>query len=152
MKRLMALILTLMIAAAGVSQTILSESITASQNTWYDVTNVTDSLFRKLEFDDLTYAADSVLINTTAHYDGSFAVSWNGTGTDAYSMRVLLNGVSVAKLSFDFGASMTGGSVTVPFYIEATAGQYLRFQICNTANSNDPTIKSAIVIVKFVHL
>lgn len=123
-----------------------------TQNNWQAISNATDSLFRKIEFEDLTYSGDSIMINYAADYDGILALSISGANNDVWEIRVNHEGSEISKMILKFGAQVDAGSITVPFYIyQASVGDYVVFEIRNTANGNDPTFNSGIVTMQYLH-
>lgn len=128
-----------------------SVTIAASQNTYYQVTNATNTLFTESVAQNVTIAGDSILVNASGYYWLYYSLSYSGANTDNYHTAFYYGGMELAGLGeTDRGMSGTdpgvisGGIIT---YLNAGAGVSVRVK--NTVNNNDPTLTAgSIAVVK----
>ena len=125
-----------------------------TQNVEYLVTNATDSLFRKLEFDDgITYSGDTIkLTNVLGHYHATGHISFIGGSVAAnYELKIHCNGVTVG--TYYTNTANNTGYVTVGFpdlYLDQTCPN-LYITITNLTNDNDITVIGGGVFISLIH-
>jgi len=120
----------------------------------YMVTNATDSLFRKIEFDDgITYSGDTIKLNDAmGHYFATGHLSFIGGASAAnYELKIHCNGIVIG--SYYTNTTNNTGYVTVSFgdlYLDDTCPN-LYITITNLTNSNDVTVIGGGVYINLIH-
>ena len=129
-------------------------TVAATVDTWTPITNATETLWALSEADGFTDSGDTLTITNTGDYNGSVAVTFSGGNTDDYLVR-LYNVTQAAVEGFHIGVTTAGTSnfanVSLPIYIENTAGDKYVVQIMNTTDSDDPIVRSGIFQISYVH-
>ncbi|HUV26988.1 MAG TPA: polysaccharide deacetylase family protein [Anaerolineales bacterium] len=126
----------------------------ATKDTWYMMTDA-QGLWNGTEADGFTLAGDTMTVTNTGDYFGSLSMTFSdSTGRD-FQFRVY-NITTAASATLSIGATTTGATnfanVTLPLYVEATAGDELIMQVrCTSTNSADPTFKSAVFYLSYLH-
>jgi len=120
----------------------------------YMVTNATDSLFRKIEFDDgITYSGDTIkLTNAMGHYFATGHLSFIGGAAAAnYELKIHCNGIVIG--TYYENTTNNTGYVTVSFvdlYLDYTCPN-LYITITNLTNNNDVTVIGGGIYIKLIH-
>ena len=126
----------------------------SAANVWAHITNATNDLWQGLEAYEITLSEDVMTINREGDYAGKLSMTFSAlTGKD-YQVR-LYNITQQKQQGYVIGASATGAgnltNVTLPLYIEANAGDKFQMEVtCNT-DGTDPTFKSAVFYLAFLH-
>ena len=125
-----------------------------TQNTWYHVTNVGNTLWVGLEGDEMSLAADVMTINKKADYFGVISLTFDGISGRDFQFR--LYNVTQSHEHYHIGATTTGANnftnVVLPIYIEPNAGDQYRVEIrCTSTNGATPKMRSAIFYIIYLH-
>lgn len=123
-------------------------------NTWTHITNATNDLFTGLEGDGLTLSGDQMTIVNAGDYTGMLSMTISGTATKDFQIR-LYNVTQTAQMGYVIGATTTGAgnytNITLPLYIEASANDVFQMQIQCTTDASDPTLRSAVFYIAYLH-
>lgn len=130
-----------------------TETVAVAADTWTFVTNATNDLWTGTEADGLTLSGDEMVIERTGDYCGSLSVTFSGANGKDFLFRIY-NITQAAVAGYKVGASGTGAgnyvNVSVPIYLEVTAGDHFRFEVYEV-DGNDPTFKNAIFYMNYLH-
>jgi len=133
-----------------------SQSITcAVQNTWYHITNGTNDLWTGTEAQGMSLSGDVLTITNAGDYSGSLSMTLSGLNGKDFHIR-LYNITQTAQAGYIQGVSTTGATnftnVTLPLYIEASAGDTFRMEVqCTTAAVGNPTFEHAVFYLQYLH-
>ena len=124
----------------------------ASSDTWYHVTNASDSLWRYSEKDGFTVENDTITITEAGDYDLSCSMSFEGGNGQTYAFRFFnvtgTAGVPVANANTAGGAGNVV-NVKVSAYLQnATAGTKIVLQGKSDGTTSTTLKNSAIKIYK----
>lgn len=128
-----------------------SITISMDQNSYYHVTNASNTLFSAGVVSNVTVLGDSMTANSAGNYSISYDLSFSGNATDVYHVSIFVNGVEQAgKGETQRGISASDLGVTSGSTIlTLAAGDGVRLFIKNTVNGNDATIAAGnLTIVK----
>jgi len=128
-------------------------SITAA-NSWSWVTNAGNNLWSGAESYGMSLTADVMTIDHTGDYFGSLSMTISGLNGKDFQIR-LYNITDSAQVGNVIGASTTSVNnfvnITLPLYIENTAGDTYRIEItCNT-DGTDPILRSSVFYMTYLH-
>jgi len=133
-----------------------AQSITCSvQNTWYHITNGTNDLWSGTEAQGMSLSGDILTITNAGDYSGSLSMTLSGLNGKDFHIR-LYNITQTAQAGYIQGVSTTGATnftnVTLPLYIEASAGDTFRMEVqCTTAAVGNPTFEHAVFYLQYLH-
>jgi len=132
-----------------------SETITiAAVDTWTMITNATNDLWGGLEAVGLTLSDDIMTVQHGGDYMGSLSMTFSGLNGKDFQVRVY-NITQSTQLGYVIGATTTGANnytnVTLPLYLECEAGDRLRMEVQCTTDGSDPTFRSAVFYMAFLH-
>jgi len=132
-----------------------SETITiAAVDTWTHVTNATNDLWTGLEATGLTLSGDVMTIQNEGDYVGALTMTISGLATKDFQIRIY-NVTTSAQMGYVVGTTTTGAGnyedVTLPLYLECSAGDQLRVEIQCTTDGSDPTVRSAVFEIHYLH-
>ena len=125
-----------------------------SANVWYHVTNGTNDLWTGLEADGLTLSGDVMTFTNTGDYVGHLAISFSALAGKDYHIR-LYNNTTAAQAGYYMSASTTGAGnsvvISLPLYIEATAGDQMQIEVECTSSATDVVVDNAIFYLTYLH-
>ena len=105
------------------------------------------------EEDGISCALDVFTIANTGDYMGNLSVSISGLNGKDFHVRVYNNTQARAE-GRPIGISTTGANnemnISVPVYIEATAGDEIQFEIMS-ADGSDPVVDDALFWISYLH-
>ena len=117
------------------------------------ITNAGTDLWNLDEADGITEAADVFTLTNTGDYFGSLTVTLSAVTGKDFNVRVY-NNTQTRIEGRAIGASTTGTgnktAVTIPLYIEGTAGDEIQFEVACTSAS-DVDIDDALFILTYLH-
>jgi len=132
-----------------------AELIACGAGTWHHITNgaPTFDLWNLDEGAEISLAADVLTLDNTAHYIGNLSLSISGLNGKDFHVRVY-NNTQARVEGRPIGISTTGANnemnVSVPIFIEGTAGDEIQFEIMSTDGS-DPVVDDGIFIIAYLH-
>ena len=126
-----------------------------NQNDWYMITNANNDLWTGSEADGMTLTGDTLTTTNTADYFGNLSLTFSGINGRDFQIRVY-NITQAAEATYHIGATTTGATnftnITLPIYLEATAGDEFRMEIrCTSTAGATPTVKSAVFTLMYLH-
>jgi len=133
-----------------------SETITCSvQNTWYPITNAGNNLWVGTEANGFTLSSDVMTATNGGDYFGHVAITLSGSLNKDFEARVY-NITQTRVEGYHSGITTTGANnyaqISIPLYIEATAGDQLRMEIRCTSNPvADPTLQHSVFYISYLH-
>jgi hypothetical protein len=132
-----------------------SETISISAvDTWTHVTNSGNDLWTGLEADGLTLSGDVMTFTNGGDYVGSLSMTISGSNGKDFQIR-LYNITQTTQMGYHIGATTTGASnftnITLPLYIEASSSDQMRIEIECTTDGSDPTLRSAVFYISYLH-
>jgi len=127
-----------------------TRTIALTQNTWAQITNPADSLFRVIDQYLLSVEDDTVSATVAGHFNVDFSLSFTGTNADIYEVRLMSTTGEIHKVSISTDGTAPH-EVVVPGYWIATAGQELWAEIRNTASNDDATVLSGGLRLLYIH-
>jgi len=123
-------------------------------DTWYQITNASGTLWGGDEANGIALSGDTMIIENSGDYVGTVSISYSGLNGQDYSFRIY-NVTQAVQMGYDIDQSTTSTSnnvnLSIPLYFEVDAGDRLVLQISNESSSQNPTIKSAIFYVQYLH-
>ena len=130
------------------------EPLSVTGSVWQHVTNATNDLWTGLEADGLALSADVMTILNHGDYAGSLSMTLSALQGKDYKIR-LYNITQATQMGYVIGATTTGAgnytNITLPLYIESNAGDQFRMEIQCTTDSTDPTLRSAVFYLAYLH-
>lgn len=128
-----------------------SETIAATVDIWYPVTNVTNNLWSVgTEFGDIVMTGDSMQVTTAGYYEINYNLSFSGANADEYHTALWINNVMIAGFGHIHtgmtASNADGVSAHAVLYVPAT--HWISVRIMNSANSNDPTLINGDFVIK----
>ena len=132
-----------------------AESITiAGADTWAWITNATNDLWTGLEGVGMSLSGDIMTITNGGDYSGVLSATLSALNGKDFQIR-LYNITQASQESYIIGATTTGAAnftnVTLPLYIEASAGDTFRMEVQCTTDGTDPTFRSAVFYLQYLH-
>ena len=127
----------------------------AAQDTWYQVTNASDSLFRYTETDGFTVLGDTITVSHTGDYDFRSQLTLDGGNGETISMR-FFNVTQTAGIPTASALTTRGsgsfGTIHVEGYASVTAGDKIILQIKNDdASPSNSVLKNGVTKVYYIH-
>jgi len=120
---------------------------------WNVITNAWTNLWTLDETDGITEANDTFTLTYAGDYWGLVTITISAINGKDFHIRVY-NVTQAAAEGRDIGISTTGAgnemNVTVPIYIEATAGDVIRFEV-SSADGTDAILDDGIFILTYLH-
>jgi len=125
----------------------------AATDTWYHLTNATDSIYIYDEMDEFTVSNDTITFGAAGDYNLDFHLSFMGGNQDVYAVRFynVTQGVGIPT-----GIAQTAQgasdivSLTIIAYAEVALGDEIIMQIkCNTTDA--ATLKSSVIRLQYIH-
>jgi hypothetical protein len=93
-------------------------------------------------------------ITNGGDYAGNLSIAISGGNGDNFYFRVY-NYTQATQMGYKLGATTTGASeytiVSLPLYLEVNGGDTLAVQVTNTTNNDDPTIRSGVFYLHYLH-
>jgi hypothetical protein len=131
-----------------------SRTLDLTQNVWQKVTNSGNTLFISVEFDEVTFAGDSITVS--ADRDGDYymiaMISFNGTNNDDFEWGIAKNGVLVFKTRASGTGAANRNLAAVQAYLNnLTAGDDLALWVRNITNNNDVTLMDGNIYIRREH-
>lgn len=122
-------------------------------DTWRLVTNADNTLWVGLETDGISFLNDQMVIANTGDYAGTVTLTISGLNGKDFHLRIY--NVTQARVEgYSLGISTTGAgnemSISIPVYIEATAGDVLAMQI-NSTDGADPILDDGLFYLTYLH-
>ena len=129
-------------------------TIACTVNTWAWITNGTNNLWTGLEADGFSLSGDIMTVTNGGDYFGHISLAISGGVNEDYFLRCF-NITQNAQMGYIIGGTTTGASnylnLSLPLYLECNAGDTLRMEIKNITNNNDPTVRSAVFYLSYLH-
>ena len=130
-----------------------AETITCGSGDWNHITNGANNLWNCDEADGVSCSGDVFTITNGGDYWGTLSLDLSALNGKDFHIRVY-NNTQTAVEGRPMGISTTGAgnkmNVTLPLYIEATAGDALQFEI-SSADGTDPVVDDAIFVLVYLH-
>lgn len=131
----------------------------AAQNVWYQVTNLSDSLFRYVEANNqFLVRGDTIIYNdatiSSAHYDWGVMIGGEGSTSIEYSLRIynVTDGYVIGQVTKEFGADANYDNITFFGYdISADNGDKVVIQVRNNEGTQDFIFKQGFIKVDYNH-
>ena len=134
----------------GKSETI--DVLGAGQWAW--ITNITNDLWTGLEGDGISLIGDIMTIENGGDYAGSLSMTLSGLNGKDFQIR-FYNITQATQMGYVIGASTTGATnytnITLPLYLELNAGDQLRLETTCLTDASDPTFRSAVFYIAYLH-
>ena len=131
-----------------------SLTIDLTVNTWAHITNPAFDLWAAPEVDGFSFAGDTITSTYTCDIDGIMAATFNGTAQKEYRFR-LWNITQARQEGYSQGVTGNGANnyvqISLPVYVEATAGDLFRFEVQNISGDEDIEFHGAIFKLIYVH-
>ena len=125
----------------------------AASDTWYHLSNASDSLWLYTEKDGFTVSNDTITIRESGDYDLVFVLGMGGSNGTTYNFRFYnvtqTIGIPVGQPFTGSGAT-NFGQIVLSSYCECTAGDEIVIQVRADA-TNDLTLKSSIIKINKIH-
>ena len=141
-------------AYGGFQDSAVTVTLT-NQSTWYHITNANNDLWTAVETDGMTLVGDTITITNGADYTGQLSLTFSGINGRDFQIWVwnITDGVAA---TYHVGATTTSASnftnVTLPIYLEATAGDQFRMEMqCTSTAGATPVVKSAVFNIQYLH-
>lgn len=130
-----------------------SDTLAINADTWTHITNAGNNLWTALEADGFTMTADELIVTNTGDYVGNLSVTFEGVNTKDYLFRIY-NVTQSAVSGYHIGTTGKGSNnysnVSIPIYIEATAGDHFQLQVYQVTGS-DAMFLNAIFNLAYLH-
>ena len=130
-----------------------AETITCGVGDWNLITNAGNNLWNLDETDGISITNDVFTITNTGDYSGNLSISISGLTNKDFHVRVY-NNTQARVEGRPIGISTTGAgnemNVSIPIYIEATAGDTIQFEIMS-ADGTDPTVDDGLFWMAYLH-
>jgi hypothetical protein len=130
-----------------------AETIACGVGDWNHITNVGNDLWTCDEEDGISCASDVFTIANSGDYAGNLSISISALNGKDFHIRVY-NNTQARVEGRPIGISTTGAgnemNISVPLYIEATAGDEIQFEI-SCADGTDPVVDDAIFYLSYLH-
>ncbi len=130
-----------------------AETVECGVGDWNHITNAGTNLWNLDENDGIRYSADTFIIEETGDYAGSLSVSISASNGKDFHVRCY-NTTQTAVCGRPIGISTTGAgnemNISVPFYVEATKGDVIRFEL-SSADGTDGVVDDGIFIINYLH-
>ena len=129
------------------------ESVACGVGDWNHITNAGSDLWNLDEADGISISSDVFTIVNSGDYAGSLSLSISAINGKDFHVRVYnKTQISVEGRPIGISTTSTGNemNVSVPIYIEATAGDEIQFEI-QSADGTDPVVDDAIFILSYLH-
>ena len=128
--------------------------IACTTNNWAWITNGTNNLWTGIEGYGLTLSGDIMTIVNAGDYFGHVTVAISGANGEDYFIRCF-NITQNIQMGYIVGGTTTGAgnylNISLPLYLECNAGDTLRMEIKNITNNNDPTVRSSVFYLSYLH-
>ena len=102
----------------------------------------------------MTLSGDVMTITNAGDYVGSLSMTLSGLNGKDFQIRIY-NTTQATQMGYIIGATTTGASnytnITLPIYIEADAGDSFRMEVQCTTDGSDPTFRSAVFEMHYLH-
>jgi hypothetical protein len=129
-------------------------TIACTLNTWAWITNAGHNLWVAVESSGVTLSGDVFTAVHTGDYVGQVTLSISSLNGRDFFIRVF-NITTNAQMGYIIGATTTGTPnympITLPLYMELTAGDTFRFEVENITDNSDPDVRSAVYNIVYVH-
>jgi hypothetical protein len=129
----------------------------ALTDTYYHLTNATDSLFRVFEQEFITFSGDTIITTQSGHYKVPIMLGFTGSNGNNIKVR-LYNYTQAAAQGVAFTKTMDGSSNVEPttyyFYIDGAgcnAGDRVGIQIGNFTGTGSVTLLEGSVFIEKSH-
>ena len=130
-----------------------SVTISITEDVYSQVTNTTDSLFRIIDYYNVTRSGDSLInsLSTEAYYTLNGSIGFEGTVNNTYFVQVNTDDGVIYKM----GVTGTGAgnimSIPINTYWVASADERLWIEITNEDASNDADISEGAITLIYIH-
>ena len=118
------------------------------------VTNATGTLWGASEVDGMSMSGDTLTITNTGDYVGNVSLTFSGGNGDDYLLQ-LYNVTQTRVEGFHIGATGRGANnfsnIAMPLYMENTAGDEYVLRIANITDSDDPTVRTGMFTINYLH-
>ena len=124
-------------------------TISATEDTWHDVTNATNTLWTATSSGLITTAGDSVTIVTAGHYVAMLSLDLLATADDTIHVRIEKNDSTAMTPKAEvlcIGPEII--NLAVPYaFTSLSAGDDLKVQVMNSNNGDDPIILNGSLLI-----
>lgn len=121
-------------------------TITASQNIYYKITGFTNK-----DTDGLTVAGDSIQL-PKGSFLINFTCSFSGNNGEVWEIAISKNGTPENPTQLRYTSNADIGNASCPVYLYSDGNDWISFNIRNTTDGDDPTIKRFSAIITTMHL
>lgn len=125
-----------------------------TKDEWTFITNATNTLWTGSEADGLSLSGDVMTIANSGDYYGTLSITLSGLNGKDFQIRCY-NITQARAMGGWIGATTTGAgnytNVTLPLYLECNANDKLRMEIRCTTDASDPTLRSAVFYISYLH-
>jgi hypothetical protein len=139
-------------AYGGITAT--SATIALTQDSWATTTNAYNGLWTGDEADGISLSNDIMSFTNGGDYTGSVTISFSGGVGNDYEFR-FYDYTQKAQAGYtayaSVGANATYQTVTMPIYLEVTAGDEFVLQVRNITDNDDITITAGLFYIQYLH-
>jgi len=133
----------------------LATIIAVTQNVYAHITNATNNLWVIPEAVGVTVVNDAFVFENPGDYFGTVSIALSALNGKDYFLRCM-NTTTNIQQGYVLGTSTSGAGnysiITLPLYLEdVKAGDTFQFQITCITDGTDPTIRSAIFYIAYLH-
>jgi hypothetical protein len=129
-----------------------SITVNQTQDTWYQVTNTTDSLYRVLELSGgFTWSDDTLIAPIKGHYVVTFELGLDVGSNNNAEVRVNTTDGEISKMVGGSGVNGQYDAISCNAYWNADAGDRIWFEYRNTTDNDDFDLIASIVTVIYLH-
>jgi len=129
-------------------------AVGGTQNTWYQITNATYTLWGGSESVGFSLSNDTMIKEISGDVCGIAVVTFLGTNQQEYDFR-LYNVTQTRQEGFIQGMTGAGASnyvqVTIPIYMEGDANDEYTLEFNNISGNNGATFKHAQFLLFYLH-
>lgn len=130
-------------------------TVTVAQDSgvWYQVTNAGDSIFNVYEITGgFTFSGDTLTVPLAGDYEITFALTLQCGSNNNASIRINSTDGELSEMYGGTGAAGEFNAIPCPaYYYLADVGDEVWFEYSNITDDDDFTLKSCIVIMKYLH-
>lgn len=125
----------------------------SSSDTFYQITNDTDSLYRILELSGgFTSDGDTLFLPVDGHYEINFAIGVECGSNNNIKVRVNSTDGVLSEMVGGTGFIGDYDAISCPaYYHEGDAGDKVWLELANTTDTDNFDIISSIVTIKWIH-
>jgi len=125
-----------------------------TQDTWYHLSNATDSLYRYAEVGNFTVTEDTIIFPSTEYYDLSCVLTFEGSANQDYKLRFYnvtqATGIPVGQSTTGQGAG-DAVQIHIQSHWQVNANDRVILQFANDDNTGDATLRSSNILIEYAH-